>query len=68
MIKVDNNCFIIIYYNESTIIFDISETNPDFHLGTCRDFGKILNINKYECINESNIIDELNYTMKIQMN
>ena len=62
MIKVDNNCFIIIYYNESTIIFDISETNPDFHLDTCRDFGKILNINKYECINESNIIDELNYT------
>ena len=41
MIKINNNCFRIIQYNDSKIIFNISEMNIEF-LGTCKYFGKAI--------------------------
>ena len=55
IIKLNNNCLTIIYRNDSTIIFDISEIKQNSVLGTCINFGKILNYEKYECINLTNI-------------
>ena len=57
MIKMDNNCFKIVDYNESTIIFNASEIKSGSQFATCSDFGKILNYSEYECINDSSVIE-----------
>ena len=36
MIKIDNNCFKILQYSEYKILFNISEINPENHLGSCK--------------------------------
>ena len=41
MIKIQNNCFKILHYDESKIIFNISEMGQDI-LGTCIHFGKAI--------------------------
>ena len=51
MIKINNNCFRIIQYNDSKIIFNISEMNIEF-LGTCKYFGKAIYYGEYECIDK----------------
>ena len=51
MIKINNNCFKIIQYNESKIIFDISEMTTDT-LGTCHYFGKVIYYGEYKCIDK----------------
>ena len=53
IIKLNNNCLKIVYYNESTIFFNISEISNGY-LGTCMDFEKILNDERNECINKPN--------------
>ena len=50
MIKNEENCFIILEYEENSIKFDISEINPDKEFGTCLDFNKAIFYNSYECI------------------
>ena len=59
MIKMENNCFKIVEYNQEKIIFNVSEINPDKHLATCIDFGKVINFEEYECVGKLN--DTLNY-------
>ena len=54
MIKIDNNCFKIIQYEELRIIFNISEIQPDNPIGTCKDFGKAIYYGDYECIDKPN--------------
>ena len=51
MIKNQNNCFEILQYNDSKIIFNISEMIPNI-LGTCIHFGKAIYYGKYECISK----------------
>ena len=53
MIKIDNNCFNIIQYDESKIIFNISEMQQDI-LGTCLFFKKAIYYDNYECIDKPN--------------
>ena len=50
MIKFDNNCFKIILYNESKIIFNISEISFEKDFGTCLYFGKAIYSGQYECV------------------
>ena len=50
MIKNEENCFPIIIYNDSTIIFDISEIDERKPSGTCLGFNKAIFQNTYECI------------------
>ena len=52
MIKFMNNCFKIILYDESKIIFNISEFEPNNPLGTCKNLGKAIYYNYYECIDK----------------
>ena len=54
MIKIDNNCFKIIQYEELRIVFNISEMKPDNPIGTCKDFGKAIYYGDYECIDKPN--------------
>ena len=48
-IKVNDNCFNIITYNEQKIIFDTSEYY-DNTKNNCYDFGLAIYYNQYECI------------------
>ena len=54
MIKVNNNCFKIIQYDENQIIFNISEIKPDNPFGNCFAFGKAIFYGQYECIDKPN--------------
>ena len=54
MIKVDGNCFSIIVYNETKILFNISEINPINNTGNCLYFNKSIFFNSYECISKPN--------------
>ena len=54
MIKMENNCFLIIEYELEKIIFNVSEKIPDKHFATCLDFGKVINYGEYECIEKKN--------------
>ena len=54
MIKVDNNCFKIIQYEDNQIIFNISEMTPDNPLGSCLYFDKAIYYGQYECIDKPN--------------
>ena len=50
MIKVNNNCFEIIQYENTKIVFDISPINPNNKFGNCKYFDKAIYYNEYECI------------------
>ena len=52
MIKNEGDCFPIIAYNESTIIFNISETHSDKKIGNCLYFNKAIFYGDYECISK----------------
>ena len=52
MIKVDDNCFKIINYEENKITFNINEIKSDKTVGTCLDFNKAIFYGSYECINK----------------
>ena len=51
MIKFQNNCFKILHYNETNIIFYISENKPTL-IGNCKTFGKAIYYGEYECIDK----------------
>ena len=50
MVKNEGNCFPIIQQNESKIIFNISEINPEQPIGTCLTFNKSIYEKGSECI------------------
>ena len=52
MIKMDNNCFKIIQYDETRILFNISEINHNKPLGSCMFFGKAIYYGEYNCIDK----------------
>ena len=54
MIKVENNCFKILNYNDTKIIFNISEINSTGQIGACKYFGKAIYYGQYECIDKPN--------------
>ena len=54
MIRFKNNCFNILQYENSKITFNISEINPNNHLGSCKHFGKAIYYNDYQCIDKPN--------------
>ena len=54
MIKLNDNCFKVIRYDENQIIFNISEIKPDNPFGNCFDFGKAIFYGQYECIDKPN--------------
>jgi hypothetical protein len=50
MIKVNNNCFEIIQYENTKIVFDISPINTNNKFGNCKYFDNAIYYNEYECI------------------
>ena len=56
MIKIANNCFPIITYEKTKIVFNISEINSDNQKGTCLYFNKTIFFDSYECIAKPNNI------------
>ena len=52
IIKLYNNCFPILKYEEKEIIFDVSEIKRDVIQGNCKEFGKAIYYEKYECIDK----------------
>ena len=52
MIKMNNNCFKIIQYEETKIVFNISEINQNIEIGTCKYFGKVIYYGEYTCIDK----------------
>ena len=50
MIKNDENCFPVIIYNQTHIIFNISEIYPDIKNATCLLFNKSIYYGENECI------------------
>ena len=52
MIKVNNNCFEIIQYEETKITFNISEINSNIFFGSCNYFGKAIYYGEYYCIDK----------------
>jgi len=51
MIKIENNCFNIIQYDEMRITFNISEMNSN-EVGTCLYFNKSIYYGQYNCIDK----------------
>ena len=49
-IKNEENCFPLLINEESKIIFDISEINPEKKNGSCLMFNKTIYSGKFECI------------------
>ena len=49
MIKIDNNCFNIIQYDENKILFNITEMNHN-EIGSCLYFNKSIYYGQYNCI------------------
>ena len=52
MIKMDNNCFQIIQYDEIRILFNILEINPNITLGSCKYLGKAIYYGEYNRIDK----------------
>ena len=52
MIKNEDNCFPLIVYNESKIIFNISEIEPEMMMGNCFYFNKAIFFGEYNCISK----------------
>lgn len=50
MIKNDENCFPVIIYNQTHIIFNISEIYPDIKNSACLLFNKTIYYGENECI------------------
>ena len=54
IIRSDNNCFKIMNYNQTHILFNISEIIPNNPIGNCKYFGKVIYYGKNECIEKPN--------------
>ena len=50
MIQNENNCFLIITYEQNKIIFNISEIDSETENVTCLYYNKSILYNTYECI------------------
>ena len=52
MIQIEDNCFPIIIYEETKILFNISEINRDNIIGSCLNFGLAIFYGSFKCISK----------------